>query len=67
MLEVTSPALHRITVLAPVAGAVPQQRWLMRDDPQALPGNGRLGFRIDAAPAAGQPLRLWLDQRGVMA
>ncbi|MBN6113126.1 GGDEF domain-containing protein [Xanthomonas bonasiae] len=67
VLEVPSPALQRVTLLAPVAGAAPQQRGLMRDDPQALPGNGRLGFRIDAAPAAGQPLRLWVDQRGVMA
>ena len=67
VLEVPSPALQRVTLFAPVAGAAPQQRGLMRDDPQALPGNGRLGFRIDAAPAAGQPLRLWVDQRGVMA
>lgn len=67
VLEVPGPGLQRISLLPPVAGAAPQQRWLMRDDPQALPGNGRLGFRIDAAPAAGQPLRLWLDQRGIMA
>ncbi|CTP91648.1 periplasmic/7TM domain sensor diguanylate cyclase [Xanthomonas translucens pv. poae] len=66
MLEVPSPALQRVTLLPPFAGAAPQQRCLMRDDPQALPGNGRVGFRIDVAPAAGQPLRLWLDQRGVM-
>lgn len=67
VLEVPGPALQRVTLFAPVAGAVPQQRWLMRDDPQALPGNGRLGFRVDVAPPAGQPLRLWVDQRGVMA
>ncbi|MBB5943593.1 diguanylate cyclase [Xanthomonas sp. 3307] len=67
VLEVPSPALQRVTLFAPVAGAAPRQRWLMRDDPQALPGNGRLGFRIDVAPPAGQPLRLWVDQRGVMA
>ncbi len=67
VLEVPGPVLQRVTLFAPVAGAVPQQRWLMRDDPQALPGNGRLGFRVDVAPPAGQPLRLWVDQRGVMA
>ncbi|WP_369941949.1 sensor domain-containing diguanylate cyclase [Xanthomonas medicagonis] len=67
VLEVPGPALQRVTLFAPAAGAVPQQHWLMRDDPQALPGNGRLGFRIEVAPPAGQPLRLWVDQRGVMA
>ncbi|MFC6839989.1 hypothetical protein [Xanthomonas theicola] len=59
VLEVPAPGLQRLTLRAP--------RWLMRDNPQALPGNSRPGFHIDAASPAGQPLRLWPDQRGAMA
>ncbi|MFC7302288.1 diguanylate cyclase [Cognatiluteimonas weifangensis] len=38
-----------------------------RVDPRAWPGHGRLVFPVAVAPAPGQPLRLHVDSRGVIA
>lgn len=69
VLSVQAPGLQAVTLHAP--GAPPRRAQLARPDAppsaQAWPAHGRLAFRVDASPAAGQPLRLHVDARGVIA
>lgn len=65
VLEVKSPGLQTLTFYPPGAQPVRSAR-LMYPDAQAWPGHGRLAFPVDATPAAGEPLRLHVDARGVI-
>jgi diguanylate cyclase (GGDEF)-like protein len=63
VVEVDAPGFQTAQFFPPGAGPVQTARLMSTTN--ALPGIDRLAFRVDHAPAAGQPLRLRLDSRGV--
>lgn len=65
VLEVKGPGLQTVE-FDPPGAAPPRRAQLVRSETQVWPGHGRLAFPIDTAPAAGEPLRLHVDARGVI-
>ena len=65
VLDVLNSGLQTLTVYPP-DGSAPQQSTLMSRQSRLWPSHVRLAFPILDAPVQGQPLRVYVDSRGVM-
>ena len=64
VVEVDAPGLQAAHFFPPYSGAVQSAR--LMSTANALAGIDRVAFRVARTPAAGEPLRLLLDARGVV-
>ena len=66
VLEVKAPGLQTLSWYPSGADAPQRARLMQADDIGGWPAHGRLAFLVHTAPAAGEPLRLHVEARGVI-